>query len=133
MKDYDFSDYETFKELFRELYYRKITIDEAESKQEEFNTVLYVLKNYSPKHDKYVMLKNNLVDNASKFYEGREKIINGFKNGVFPFYYDKDHEEWMEFEKEEEEIITDVNKFNKQINKEETGINTELFKNILIF
>ena len=39
----------------------------------------------------------------------------------------------MEFEKEEEEIITDVNKFNKQINKEETGINTELFKNTLIF
>ena len=29
---YDFSDYKTFKELFRDLYYKKITIDDAESK-----------------------------------------------------------------------------------------------------
>ena len=103
MKDYDFSDYRTFKELFRDLYYRTITIDEAESKQDEFNTVLHLLKKYSPKHDKYVTLKNNLVDNASKFYKGREKIIEGFKNGVFPFYYDRDHEEQMKYEEEKEE------------------------------
>ena len=103
MKEYDFSDYKTFKELFRDLYYRNITIDEAESKQDEFNAVLYVLKKYSLKHDKYVILKNNLLDNASKFYEGREKIIEGFKNGVFSFYYDKDYEEQMKFEEEEEE------------------------------
>ena len=64
--------------------------------------MLHVLKNYSPKHDKYVTLKNNLVDNASKFYEGREKIIEGFKNGVFSFYYDRDNEERMKFEEEEE-------------------------------
>ena len=35
MKEYDFSDYKTFKELFRDLYYRTVTIDEAESKQDE--------------------------------------------------------------------------------------------------
>ena len=62
----------------------------------------HVLKNYSPKHDKYVILKNSLVDNASKFYEGRKKIIEGFKNGVFLFYHDRDSEERMKFEKEEE-------------------------------
>ena len=44
-KEYDFSDYRTFKELFRDLYYRTITKDEAESKQDEFNTVLNFLKN----------------------------------------------------------------------------------------
>ena len=63
MKDYDFSDYRTFKELFRDLYYINLTIDEVESKQDEFNVVLHVLKNYSPKHDKYVTLKNNLASN----------------------------------------------------------------------
>ena len=47
--------------------------------------------------------KNNLVDNASKFYKGREKIIEGFKNGVFPFYYDRDREEQMKYEEEKEE------------------------------
>ena len=65
--------------------------------------MLHVLKNYSPKHDKYVTLKNNLVDNASKFYKGREKIIEGFKNGVFPFYYDRDHEKYVRYEEEKEE------------------------------
>ena len=103
MKDYDFSDYRTFKELFRDLYYENVTINEAENKQDEFNTVLHLLKKYSPKHDKYVTLKNNLVDNASKFYEEREKIIEGFKNGVFPFYCDRDHEEYMKYEAEKEE------------------------------
>ena len=97
--------------------------------QEEFNTVLHLLKKYSPKHDKYVTLKNNLVDNASKFYEGREKIIEGFKNGVFSFYYDRDYEERMKYEKEEEETITDIDEFKKYITKKETKINKELFKN----
>ena len=90
--------------------------------------MLHVLKNYSPKHDKYVTLKNNLVDNASKFYEGREKIIEGFKNGVFSFYYDRDHEERRKFEEEEEEKTKfNVNKPNEWVNKQETGINNELF------
>ena len=98
-KEYDFSDYRTFKELFRDLYCRTITIDEVESKQDEFNTVLDLFKKYSPKHDKYVTLKNNLMDNVSKFYEGREQIIEGFQNEVFPFYYDREDEEQLEFEK----------------------------------
>ena len=35
--------------------------------------------------------------------------------------------------KQEEKTISDSNAFNEQINKEQTCINTELFKNILIF
>ena len=59
-----------------------------------------------------------------------QKIIEGFKNEVFPLYYDEEYEEQMEFEKEqqEEETITDANKFNEWVNKEETKINKELFK-----
>ena len=135
VKGGNMKDYRTFKELFRDLCYKNLTIDEAESKQDKFNTVLHVLKNYSPKHDKYVTLKNNLLDNASKFYEGREKIIEGFKNGVFSFYYNRDHEERMKFEEEEEKEKEEeektkfnVNKLNEWVNKEETSINTELFK-----
>ena len=41
--------------------------------------MLDLLKKYSPKHDKYFTLKNNLIDNVSKFYEKREKITEGFK------------------------------------------------------
>ena len=32
---------------------------------------------------------------------GREKIIEGFQNRVFSFYYDRDNEERMKFEEEE--------------------------------
>ena len=108
MKDYDFSDYRTFKESFRDLYYRNLTIDEAKSKQDEFHAVLHVLKNYSPRHDKYVILKNNLIDNTGKFHEGREKIIEDFKNEVFPFYYDRECEERMKFEEEEESELMEM-------------------------
>ena len=46
---YDFSDYKTFKELYRNLYYRNMTIDEAERKQNEFDAVLGALSIYSAK------------------------------------------------------------------------------------
>ena len=129
------SDYRTFKELFRDIYYRTITINETDSKQDEFNTVLHLLKKYSPKHDKYVTLKNNIVDNVSKFYEGREKIIQGFKNEVFPFCYDREDEEQMGLEKkeeEEEETITDANKCNEWVIKQETSTNKEFIIIIII-
>ena len=65
--------------------------------------MLPVLKKYSPKHEKYVTLRNNLVDNASTFYQGRGKIIEGLKNEVFPLYYDRKYEEQMKYEEEEKE------------------------------
>ena len=86
---YDFGDYKTFKELFRDLYYRKLTIDEAELKQDEFNVVLGVLSICAPRDQKYIEAKNKLLDNAQNFYEGREIIIKGFKDGIFPLNHDK--------------------------------------------
>ena len=82
--------------------------------------MLHLFKKYSPKHGKYVTLKNNLIDNVTKFYEGREKIIEGFKNEIFPLYYDKEDEEQMEFEKEEEEeekYLMRINLMKGLINK----------------
>ena len=62
--DYDFSDYKTFKELFRDLYYRKITIDDAERKQDKFDAVLFHLNKYTQKNPKYIEAKNNLAKNV---------------------------------------------------------------------
>ena len=64
---YDFSDYKTFKGLFRDLYYRKMTIDDAEHIQDEFNAMLGVLSNYTPKVQKYIEANNKLLDNAKNF------------------------------------------------------------------
>ena len=49
MNTYDFSDYKTFKELFRDLYYRNMTTDEAEKKLKELDGVLGALNVYSTK------------------------------------------------------------------------------------
>ena len=64
-----------------------------------------------------------------------KKLLKGLKmkSFHFPLYYDKEYEDQMEFEKEEEERIYNANKFNKWVNKQETDINKELFKNHFIF
>ena len=87
--EYDFSDYKTLKKLFRDLYYKKITIDDAEAYQIQFDRVLYNLNKCSPKNPKYIEAKNNLVKNAETFYDGRNKIIEGLKNNIFLIYYNE--------------------------------------------
>ena len=42
--EYDFSDYRTFKELFRDLYYKKHSIDDAETYQIQFDTIFLKFK-----------------------------------------------------------------------------------------
>ena len=117
--DYDFSDYKTFKELFRDRYYKETTIDDVERKQDEFSAVIVALKNYVPRNNKYVEAKNKLLNNVNNFYKGREKIIEGFKNEIFPFYYDEEYEEQMRFEREEEEERRRRRKEKKEKQKEE--------------
>ena len=103
--DYDFSDYRTFKELFRELYYKKTTIGYVERKQDEITGVMGALKAYAPRDNKYVEAKNKLVNNVKNFHKGREKSIERFKNRVLALYCDERHENQMkaqrEIEKEE--------------------------------
>ena len=50
------------------------------------------LKVYAPRDNKYVEAKNNLVNNVKNFYKGIEKIIEGFKNKVFPLYCNEAYE-----------------------------------------
>ena len=54
---YDFSGYKIFKELFRDIYYRNIKIDEPERKQDEFGGVLSALSEYSAKKKEYTETK----------------------------------------------------------------------------
>ena len=58
-------------------------IDDVERKQDEIRGVMGALKRYTPRDNKYVEAKNKLLNNAKNFYEGREKIIEGFKNEIF--------------------------------------------------
>ena len=127
---YNFSYYKAFKELFRELYYKKMTINDAEMKQNEFNSILDALNNYSPKAQKYIEAKNSLLNNAKNFYKGREKTIEGFKERIFPL---KSDDEFEQRQTSKKPIKADANAFNEWINKKETSINRELFENYFHF
>ena len=112
-----------------------MTIDTAEIKRDEFNSILDALNNYSPKARKYIEAKNILLNNAKNFYKGREKIIKDFKDGIFLLKSDDKFEKQQTSKKEppNKSTKTDFDEFNEQIIKEETGINRELFKNYLNF
>ena len=71
------------KKLFRDLYYRKITIDEAEVKQEEVNAIISALDNYIPNRQKYIEVKNKLLIKVEDFYKGRKKLLRGLKIEYF--------------------------------------------------
>ena len=135
--DYDFSDYKTFKELFKGFYYKKITIEEAERDQDEFNAIVGVLEDYTPRNNKYIEAKNKLLNNVKKVYKGREKITEGFKNKIIPFNYDKAYEEQMRFEREKEEGLNniknengliDYRKLSRLIDARTRDINDELVR-----
>ena len=59
-----------------------MTINDAEMKQNEFNSICIALNNYTPRHEKYTNAKYSLINNAKNFYEGREKIIKDFKEKI---------------------------------------------------
>ena len=44
-----------------------MTIDNAEMKQDEFNSILDAINNYSPTAQKYIEAKNSLLNNAKYF------------------------------------------------------------------
>ena len=41
---------------------------------------------YKPTKDSNKKLKDDLVINAKTFYDGREMVVNAFKDKIFPFY-----------------------------------------------
>ena len=67
---------------------------------------------------------NKLLNNEKKFYKRREKIIEGFKNGIFPLSYDKE-EEQTRYEEESnfrnENGLIDYKKLERLINLKKQG------------
>ena len=68
--------------------------------------------------------KNKLLDNEKNFCKGTEKIIEGFKNGIFPLNHDDEFEEEQQTTKKlskKEPLMkptkNDVNELNELIIK----------------
>ena len=86
--EFDFRDNSSLKELFKQIYYRNIKTEDVERKQDEPVAVYNALEKYNPKKPDYVTARKNLLINAKKIYDGKEMIINAFKNGIFPLIDD---------------------------------------------
>ena len=83
--NYDFTNFSSLRELFRTIYYGEILIPAAEREQGNFDNRFELLKDYKPRKDsKYYKLKDDLLINAKKIYDGRKMIIEAFKNKIFP-------------------------------------------------
>ena len=64
--EFDFRDYKSLKEFFKDIYYKKFSIKEAESIQEEFNAVLTALEKYKPRDSEHKNKKLKLLENVKK-------------------------------------------------------------------
>ena len=80
---YDFSDFKIFNGLFKGLYFKKMLIDDAEMKQNEFDAKLNALSGYSPRNQNYIEAKNEILVNAKNVYEGRKKLLKALKKECF--------------------------------------------------
>ena len=80
---YDFSDFKIFNDLFKGLHFKKMLIDDAEMKQNEFDAKLNALSRYSPRNQNYIEAKNEILVNAKNVYEGRKKLLKALKKECF--------------------------------------------------
>ena len=83
------------------------------------------VKAYAPRDNKYVEAKNKLVNNVKNFYKGRQKIIEGFKNGVFPVYYDEREEFRKEVEEDEEDEKDEEDEEDEKDDEEQKSIKVD--------
>ena len=107
-----------------------MTINDAEIRQNKFNLKRDALDNYSPRVPEYIEEKNSLLNNAKNFYEGRVKIIEVFKEKIFPIKSDDQTEQQQTSKKPTKD---DAMALNEWIIEDETSINRELFKKYFLF
>ena len=116
--DYDFTNFSPLRDLFRSIYYGEILIPGAEREQNNFDDMLEILKKYKPRKDsKYYKLKDDPLINIQNFYDGREMIINAFKNKIFPLQDPANFPEYVS-----EEDITPKSSISSDSEKDESLI-----------
>ena len=88
-----------------------MTINDAEIRQNKFNLKRDALDNYSPRVPEYIEAKNSLLNNAKNFYEGRRKIIEGFKEKIFPIKSDDETEQQQTTKKPTKDYVMALNEW----------------------
>ena len=91
---FDFQQFEAIKSFGDSIYNKKISIDEAEMEQTNLlENILDFSSKSRPRSEKDKDKKQNTFDSINPLYEGRELILNTFRNRIFPVkkYKEKDY------------------------------------------
>ena len=80
---YDFSGFKTFNDLTKDLYSKKMSIDDAEKKQDEFNVKLNALNRYFPRNEKYMKQKISFQIMHKPFLRRGRKLLKSLKKEYF--------------------------------------------------
>ena len=85
--DWKIYDFTVFKNpiKFASVIFNKGLSKDAKDSQNEMLVMLNYLKNYNPKNLKNIKSREGTLINARIFYDARNKVINAFEDGVFPF------------------------------------------------
>ena len=110
-----------------------MTIDDAEIKQNKFAEKTDELRAYPARGSKQIYLKESVSKNTKNFYDGWEKIVYGFKNGILPLSKKVDMK--TDSGDQQPNILetpkqTKFNDFLSQIKEEQKNIDMSLFKEV---
>ena len=128
---YDFNKFKVPLKFTSKIYRDDLMLQEAEHDQQKLKILISKLNhNCNPTSQTKIKEKDDTLKSAKKLFLIKEEIINAFKKGIFPYVdgFQIENQEEKQEEKREEETISGANKFNEWVNKQETNINTELFK-----
>ena len=96
--DFDFRMFLPLKPFFNSIYFGEVLIPAAEREQDVFEEILENLKKYEPRTEVNIKDKNDTLTSGQNLYDGREIIINAFKNKLFPLLSGNYFEEFKEEE-----------------------------------
>ena len=94
---------------------KKTKIKYAERKQDEITGVMGALKAYAPRNNKYVEVRDNLINKIISCF----KEIKGFEDKIFPVYYNEAYESQKRTQRKIEEEEREEKRKKRRAKKEE--------------
>lgn len=88
---FEFIDYRSIKELFRDIYYKKIYNRRRRKSATWIWYCTYCIKKKknNARNPEYIKEKVNFLDSAKKFCDGRDMIINAFQDKIYKIYHEE--------------------------------------------
>ena len=95
-KEYNFYQFANLNTFGKKIFNGKTSIEDALEEQAKMKKLLMRLKKYDPSNDYQLKTRKKVSKNAENLFEKRNKIINAFDDGIFPFAKDVQKKETKE-------------------------------------